>query len=149
MLEAGAERVIVGTRAIEERVWLEALVEAHPGSVLVAVDALNGRVLTHGWRRDGGYALTDYLKSLEGMPLAGVLFTDVGREGRMGGVGRSTMRDAMKAAPSGLWASGGIASIEDLEFLDDTGATGAVLGMSLYTGKLDAAELARRWREVQ
>lgn len=145
LLEAGAERVIVGTRAVRERSWLESLVGAYPGRIMVAVDARDGRILTHGWQREDGRELVPFLEDLQGLSLAGVLFTDVGREGGMGGVARSSILDALTAAPVPLWGSGGIASFADLEFLEASGAKGAVLGMSIYTERLDGNELARRW----
>ena len=145
LLDAGASRVIVGTRAVRERDWLEALLGASPGRIVVAVDSRDGRILSHGWRNDAGYDLVPFLEGLCGLPLAGIFFTDVGVEGRMTGIDRAFAAEVVEASPCGVWASGGIATVDDLEFLERNGATGAVLGMSLYTGRLDAAELARRW----
>lgn len=145
VLDAGAARAIVGTRAVTERAWLESLAKAHPDRLMVAVDAREGRILTHGWRREAGWELVPYLSSLTELPLAGVLYTDVGREGRMKGIDRTLAREVLAAAHCPVWVSGGIASLADLEFLDEAGAGGAVLGMSVYTGELDAGTLARRW----
>ena len=141
----GGRVAIAGTRAVVDRVWLEAVALRHRGRIMVAVDAREGRVLTDGWREDSGIDLIPFLATLEGLPLAGVLFTDVGREGRLGGIDRNSVREATGASPFPLWASGGITTMDELEYLEEVGVAGAVLGMSIYTGALDAHEVARRW----
>jgi len=148
-LAAGADRVVVGTRAVDDPDWLERTCTMFPGRVVVAADIRDGVVLRKGWREASLFALTELLARVEGLLLAGILCTDVSREGRMQGIDRAAAERAVKATRHPVWISGGITSLEDLASLKDAGAAGAVLGMALYTGKLDAEEVAARYGAVQ
>jgi phosphoribosylformimino-5-aminoimidazole carboxamide ribotide isomerase len=143
LLDAGADRVVVGTRGVEDLAWLEEIAERWPGRVVLAADVRDGEVLVRGWTAGAGTSADDLLHRLTGLPLAAVLVTDVGREGRMLGVDSSLYARLAGAASLPLLASGGVGSAEDLEELARAGAAGAVLGMALYTGALDAAAVAR------
>lgn len=145
LLEAGADRVIVGTLALAEPAWLRTLAATYPGRLTIALDTRDGRILRKGWTEDTGLLISEYLPELADIPLAGVLSTDVGREGRMEGIDRDGCRAVIEASPHPVWISGGITTIDELEFLDEAGATGVVLGMALYTDKLDRREVAERW----
>lgn len=145
MLEAGATRIVVGTRAVKEPAWLEALAARHPGRVIVAADARNGRVVARGWTVDAGLEVEPLLRRLRGLPLAAVLITDVGREGRLQGADTMRFRDYARATRHPLIASGGITSLIDLRALDGGGVAGVVVGMALYTGTIDSMAVSRRW----
>ncbi|GMV06920.1 MAG: phosphoribosyl isomerase A [Gemmatimonadota bacterium] len=145
LLEAGADRVIVGTRAVDDAPWLEALASRHPGRVVVAADTRDGYVVRKGWTEASGLAIGDLLDRLRDLPLAGVLTTDVGREGRMEGMDRDAVARTLRATGTPVWISGGVTTEDDLAWLEDRGAAGAVLGMALYTGVLDADRVAARW----
>ncbi|TVP76600.1 MAG: 1-(5-phosphoribosyl)-5-[(5-phosphoribosylamino)methylideneamino] imidazole-4-carboxamide isomerase [Gemmatimonadales bacterium] len=145
VLDAGADRIIVGTRALEDRPWLEALARRHPGQVAVAADIRDGFVLSRGWTESTGLEVGRFLEGLGGLPLAGVLCTDVGREGRVEGIDREGVSRVLAASPHPVWISGGVSTARELTFLAEAGARGAVLGMALYTGALDPESVARRW----
>ena len=142
LLDAGARRIIVGTRAITDRPWLERLARDHPDRIIVAADIRNGRVVTHGWTADTTLGIEDYVDSLDGLPLAAVLVTDVGREGRMAGADVGRFSSIADVSPHPVIAAGGIATADDLRALARTPIAGAVLGMALYTGALDARAVA-------
>jgi phosphoribosylformimino-5-aminoimidazole carboxamide ribotide isomerase len=145
VLEVGAHRAIVGTRAVEDPDWLAALARRHPGRVVVAADVREGRVLRKGWVESTGISIAEFVAKLDGLPLAGILCTDVGREGRLQGIDRTFVDEVLATSPFPVWISGGLTTIEELRFLDDRGAAGAVLGMALYTGVLDAALVAKEF----
>jgi phosphoribosylformimino-5-aminoimidazole carboxamide ribotide isomerase len=145
LLRAGANRVIVGTRAIDDPPWLTRLAHRHPGRIVVAADTRDGRVLRKGWTERSELTVTELLDRLAPLPVAGVLTTDVGREGRMEGMDRDATARTLRASPHPVWVSGGVTTEDDLEWLDGNGAEGAVLGMALYTGALDAGRVAERW----
>ena len=144
-LGAGATRVVVGTRAVDDPVWLAELTRTRPDRVMVAADVRGERVLRKGWREASPLALLDLLARLEGLPLAGVLCTDVAREGRMAGIDVEGAARTVSGSRHPVWISGGISSLEDLEALEQAGAAGVVLGMALYTGALDPTEVAERY----
>jgi phosphoribosylformimino-5-aminoimidazole carboxamide ribotide isomerase len=145
LLAAGADRVVVGTRALDDPAWLARLADRHPGRVVVALDTRGGVVLRGGWTESAGVGLERCLDALAGLPLAGVLSTDVDREGRLGGIDRDACSALTARSPHPVWISGGITTIEELAHLEAAGASGVVLGMALYTQTLDAAEVALRW----
>lgn len=145
LLEAGAARVIVGTRAIEDRPWLEELVARHPARIIVAADVRDGEVVTRGWTAGSGRPAEEFMGQLWDLDLAGVLVTDVGREGRMTGIDTDLFSGLRAASKHKLYAAGGIAEVRDLHALASVGAHGAIMGMALYTGGLDPEATARQF----
>jgi phosphoribosylformimino-5-aminoimidazole carboxamide ribotide isomerase len=144
-LELGVDRVIVGTRAIDDPQWLARLASAHPGRIMVAADIRDGQVLRKGWTESTGTPIRALLGTLQALPLAGVLCTDVSREGRMEGMDLAGAREIIDASPHPIWMSGGITTMDELQGLKAAGATGAVLGMALYTGTLPATRVAEEF----
>ena len=145
LLERGVDRIVVGTRALDDRDWLARLAARWPHRVVVALDTREGTILRKGWTEDTGLDVETYLPGLAHLPLAGILSTDVGREGRLAGIDRGGCARVIEASPHPVCISGGITTIDELTFLDVAGAAGVVLGMALYTDALDASEVARRW----
>jgi phosphoribosyl isomerase A len=145
LLDAGAARIVVGTRAIEDPAWLARVADRWPGRVVVAADVRDGDVVVRGWTAGAGCTVDALLHRLNPLPLAGILVTDVAREGRMAGADIPRFAEIVKWARLPVHASGGITTEEDLAGLADAGAAAAVLGMSLYTGALDARAIAREY----
>lgn len=141
MLLAGADRVVVGTRAIEDRLWLDEMATAFPGRLVVAMDVLERAIVTHGWQRTIERPIERELKELNELPLAGLLVTAVHKEGLMGGPDIALMREITSTVQLPVQASGGIRSMCDLTALRDAGVSSAVVGMALYTGQLDPADI--------
>jgi phosphoribosylformimino-5-aminoimidazole carboxamide ribotide isomerase len=92
-----------------------------------------------------GVAIDRFLQEVADLPLAGVLCTDVGREGKVAGVDREGVQAVVVATDHPVWISGGVSTVEELRFLREIGAKGAVLGMALYTGALDADAVAEEF----
>lgn len=145
LLDAGVNRIVVGTRALDDRMWLAGLARAYPGRVMVALDTKDGRILRRGWTEESPLEIATFLPELADLPLAGVLSTNVAREGRLQGIDREACRDVIERSPHGVWASGGVTTMDELAYLDDAGAAGVVLGMALYTDTLNAGDVAARW----
>lgn len=137
LLDAGAARVIVGTRAVEDPEWLASLAGAFPDRVIVAADVRERRVLTHGWARAQARDVTEFVAGIAELPLAGVLVTAVHREGRLAGTDLPLMTELARGSALPIIASGGVSSLEDLEALATAGVFAAVIGMALYTGAID------------
>jgi phosphoribosylformimino-5-aminoimidazole carboxamide ribotide isomerase len=142
LLDAGVHRVIVGTRAVDDPAWVAELADRHPGRIAVAADVRDGIVLRRGWTEASPLHVRDFLASLAPLPLAGILCTDVGREGRLEGIDRESVAEVIGSARHPVWISGGVTTEAELRFLAEEGAAGAVLGMALYTGTLDAERVA-------
>lgn len=145
VLSLGVQRVIIGTRAIDDPVWLRKLTEAYPCRVTVAADIREGVVLRKGWTESSGQPITELLQQLAPLALAGVLCTDVSREGRMEGIDLAGATEVIEASNHPVWISGGITTLEELRALDEAGAAGAVLGMAIYTGVLPPELVAREF----
>lgn len=147
LLAAGARHVVVGTRAIEDPDWLADLADAFPGSLIVAADVRERRLVTHGWRTAQSRDVLEFVDGIEHLPLAGILVTAVHREGRMAGPDLALMEELAEATHLPITASGGISSLDDLRALEHRGVTAAVIGMALYTGALDPHVVAQEFAE--
>ena len=147
LLEAGAAQVIVGTRAIEEPEWLAELASRHPGEIIVACDVRERRVTTRGWAHTLPLDILDVVDELNALPLGGLLVTAVHREGQMQGTDLPLMEDVAEASHFPVFASGGVATMQDLRALEHRGMAGVVIGMALYTGALDPIVVAGEFGE--
>jgi phosphoribosylformimino-5-aminoimidazole carboxamide ribotide isomerase len=145
LLVAGASRVVVGTRAVEDRDWREKVARAYPSKLVVAADVRGRNVVTHGWAKTLDLDVKDLVDELNTLPLAGVLATAVHVEGKMQGPDLPLMAELAQASHWPLYASGGISSLADLKALNDKGVFGVVIGMALYTGALDPAAVAKEY----
>lgn len=142
LLEEGATKVIVGTRALEDPDWLAMLAVRFPGEVIVAADVRGRLIVTRGWAHQTTRDVLDVVDELNGLPLAAVLVTAVHREGSMRGADLFLIEDVAERSEHPLVAAGGIATIGDLRILSDRGVSAAVLGMALYTGAMDPRQVA-------
>jgi phosphoribosylformimino-5-aminoimidazole carboxamide ribotide isomerase len=147
LLEAGAAQVIVGTRAIEDAEWIAGLASRHPGEIIVACDVRERRVTTRGWSRTMPVDILDVVEELNGLPLGGLLVTAVHREGQMQGTDLPLMEDVAETSNFPVFASGGVATMQDLRALEHRGMAGVVIGMALYTGALDPVVVAGEFSE--
>jgi phosphoribosylformimino-5-aminoimidazole carboxamide ribotide isomerase len=145
LLELGAHRVIVGTRAIEDPLWLEAMAREHPDRILVAADTRRDKVVKKGWTESSEIPVLELLDRLESLDLAGILWTDVSREGRMEGADMTEARRIVEGTSHPVWISGGVATLEQLRTLAEAGAFGVVVGMALYTEELSPEAVAREF----
>jgi phosphoribosylformimino-5-aminoimidazole carboxamide ribotide isomerase len=145
ILALGVSRVIVGTRAVDDPEWLEAMATIHPQRIVVAADIRGGLVLRRGWTESSGLPVQTVLDRLHPLPLAGVLCTDVSREGRMEGIDLPGAEAVIRGSRHPVWISGGITTMEEVRALDRSGAAGAVLGMAIYTGVLPPEQLAEEF----
>ena len=146
-LQDGAQRVVIGTRALEDPDWLAAMSTDFPGSVIVAADVRDRKILSHGWTRIHPKLVLDLIEELNGLPLAGVLVTAVHREEAMRGTDLPLMEDVAEVAEFPVFASGGLGSIGDLRALADRGVAAAVIGMGLYGGTMDPWAVADEFSE--
>ena len=146
-LDDGAQRVIIGTRALEDPDWLAEMSSIFPGFIVVAADVRDRRILSHGWTRVHSKLVLDLVEELNGLPLAGVLVTAVHREEAMRGTDLPLMEDVAEKADFPVFASGGLGSINDLRALSDRGVAAAIVGMALYTGAMDPWTVAEEFAE--
>jgi phosphoribosylformimino-5-aminoimidazole carboxamide ribotide isomerase len=138
--EAGAKRVVMGTAVVGDRELRQEAVEAAGASLVVAVDARDGIVATHGWRQSSGICVLDLAEELAADGVATVLYTDVARDGMDAGAALETTAAVAKTIPT--VASGGVRGVEDVSALAKTsGVVGVVVGTSLYEGRVTLTQL--------
>ena len=137
---AGARRVVMGTAAVEDRDLRLRAVEEAGDSLLVAVDARDGVIATHGWRNSSGISVLDLSKVLAADSVASVLYTDVARDGMNAGIALEGTAAVAGIIPT--IASGGVRGTEDVAALSRTpGVVGVVVGTALYEGKTTLRDL--------
>lgn len=137
-LDKGLARVILGTVAVENPDLVREAARAFPGKVAVGIDARDGRVATKGWATETDVMVTDLAKSFEDAGVAAIIYTDINRDGAMGGPNVTATADLARAVSIPVIASGGVSSLEDLTALKDTGViSGAISGRALYDGAID------------
>lgn len=147
LLESGAQGVVVGTRALEDPSWIEEIATRVANVILVAVDVRDRRVVTRGWMHTIGDDIFDTVRDLSTLPLAGLIVTAVHRQGTLRGSDLPLMEDVVEATTLPVYAAGGIASLQELRSLADRGVAGAIVGMALYTGAIDARRAATEFEE--
>ena len=139
-LDKGLARVILGTVAVENPDLVREAARAYPGQVAVGIDARAGYVATKGWAEETNVLATDLAKSFEDAGVAAIIYTDILRDGAMGGPNVTATADLAKAVSIPIIASGGVASLNDLSELKATGViSGAISGRALYDGAIDLA----------
>ncbi len=140
LIEQGAHRVIVGTAAFTP-VMQEIAAAVGPERILIALDSKNGKIVVKGWKEATDLTAEAVVRQLE--PLCGgFLCTYVDKEGMMQGTDLDWFRRLRSATTHEITAAGGITTIDDVRALTDM-RVHAALGMAIYTGRLDLAELAR------
>jgi len=142
MLDAGAARVVIGTRAVQDLPWLAQLLESpkFTGKIVLALDARDGIVATHGWLSSSGQQAVDIAKLANHWPLAGILYTDVAKDGMMSGPNYPQTSKLVEATHLPIIASGGVGNLQHIEQVKATGCWGVIVGRSLYEGTVNLAE---------
>ena len=140
-LEAGVERVVLGTAAVKDQALLASALARFPGRIVVGVDARDGIVVTEGWRDASGITASELVGQLVGLGVPRVIYTDTLRDGTL----TEPNFDALETLLSDrqhlrIIYSGGVSRIDHLRRLAATGVEGAIVGRALYTGDVDLAE---------
>ena len=139
-IEAGVSRVILGTVAVKDPALVKAAALAWPEQIAVAIDARDGIVATEGWIGGSDLGVIELARRFEDAGVAALIVTDIGRDGAMTGVNIAQVGEVADAVDIPVIASGGIASVRDIELLKarkGAAIAGAVLGRSLYEGAVD------------
>jgi phosphoribosylformimino-5-aminoimidazole carboxamide ribotide isomerase len=140
-IESGASRVILGTAAVEHpEVVSEILKELGPSGVVVALDARDGKVSTHGWQSVSSAGVLDLAHRMRALGVERVLYTDVARDGMLSGVDVEGTAELARQSGLRVIASGGVATLSDIRELAlhrDAGIEGVVVGQAIYSGTLD------------
>ncbi len=140
-LHAGVARVVLGTAALTDRAFLVQACQEFPRRILLGLDARDGKVAVKGWTAVSETTAIDLLKALAGLELGAVIYTDIARDGMLGGPNLVALGEVVECSSFPVIASGGITRVEDLQAVHALGprVEGAIVGKALYDGKLDYA----------
>ena len=141
-LARGVDRVVLGTAALADPELVIQSARAHPGRIVVAVDARDGMVTTRGWAETSTLPVAELARRFEGAGVAALLFTDVGRDGMLRGVNVEATLSLARAVRIPVLASGGVAGSGDIVTLRAhaaDGIAGVIVGRALYDGRLTLA----------
>jgi len=141
LIGLGIDRVILGTVAAENPELVKESCAKHPGRVIVGIDARDGKVAVRGWVEVTGHEATEFAKTVEGNGAAGIVYTDISRDGMLSGPNVEATRDLAASVDIPVIASGGIKSLEDIQnLLGAGGIWGAITGKAIYSGSMDIEE---------
>lgn len=145
-LAAGVNGVIVGTRAVEEPHFLADVANTYPQRVWFGLDARNGQVATQGWDETSNLSATELAVAAADLPIAGVVYTDIERDGMMSGLNVEATLALAQTAGVPVVASGGVTTLDDLAALKSAFSEhkhllfGAITGRAIYEGSLDLGQ---------
>jgi len=149
-LGMGVRWVILGTAALKNRDFVVEACRRHPGRVILGIDAREGKVAVEGWTEATGADALEVARQYEGLGLAALVYTDIGRDGMESGVNVPATERLARRIGIPVIASGGVAGIGDIDRLLAAacpGILGVITGKALYTGALDLEEAIARTKE--
>jgi len=142
-LERGVARVILGTVALRNPALVKDACKQFPGKVAVGIDARGGYVAVEGWAETSQVTALDLALKFEDAGVAAIIYTDIDRDGALGGPNVEATAALAEAIGTPVIASGGVASLDDLKALKAraaSGISGVISGRALYDGRIDLAE---------
>ena len=148
-MDAGIDRVILGTAAVTDRAFLEEAVAAYGEKIAVGIDLKDGYVAIKGWTEKTQLTAVDFCEQMQALGVTTIIVTDISKDGAMKGTNHGLYEELSARLGMQLVASGGVSSIDDVKRLAARGLYGAIIGKAYYTGAIDlkgaiaAAEAAR------
>ena len=143
---AGVSSLIIGTKAVADTPFFEALVKDYPGQIILGLDARGEQIATEGWVTDVGISVAQYLSEVKDWPIQAIVYTDITRDGMMKGINFDVTKRVVALSGIPVIASGGVKSIDDLRalkesFQDETeNLFGVISGRALYERELSVSE---------
>ena len=136
-VDAGVNRVILGTAAVTDREFLKNAVNVYGDKIAVGVDIKDGFVAIKGWTEKSKYSGMEFCSDMEKLGVNTVICTDISRDGAMQGTNHALYKEMKDKLGMQIIASGGVSSIEDVEKLTKLGIYGAIIGKAYYTGAIN------------
>ncbi|WP_239256731.1 1-(5-phosphoribosyl)-5-[(5-phosphoribosylamino)methylideneamino]imidazole-4-carboxamide isomerase [Listeria ilorinensis] len=139
-LSAGARRVIIGSKAVQDPSFVQEAVDKYPQKIAVGIDAKNGLVATHGWLEVSSISYLDFARQMEQLGVQTIIFTDISRDGTLAGPNLEALAALKKSVQAEIIASGGVSNKDDLVKISRLGIEGTIAGKALYSGNLTMSE---------
>ncbi|MBN3723427.1 1-(5-phosphoribosyl)-5-[(5-phosphoribosylamino)methylideneamino]imidazole-4-carboxamide isomerase [Burkholderia sp. Ac-20379] len=150
-LDAGLSYVIIGTAAVKDPGFLQDACTAFAGSIIVGLDAKDGKVATDGWSKLTGHEVIDLAQKFEDYGVESIIYTDIGRDGMLQGINIEATVKLAQAVGIPVIASGGLSNLNDIEQLcevEGEGIEGVICGRAIYSGDLDFSVAQKRADEL-
>ena len=150
-LDDGITYIIVGTAAVKNPGFLHDACGAFPGHIIVGLDAKDGKVATDGWSKMSGHEVIDLAQKFEAYGVESIIYTDIGRDGMMGGINIDATVKLAQSVKIPIIASGGLHNMADVEALcavQDEGIEGVICGRSIYEGTINLEQAQARADEL-
>lgn len=144
-IKAGADRVVVGTKAVKEPEWLADMARRFPQKIVLGLDTKGGRITVKGWQESAEITVEEMFDRIRTLPVAAVLNTNVDVEGQGKGIDADVAERFIAGCPQPVVSSGGVSSVGDLEILSKAGAEGTVVGMAIYKGTIEPWNWETPW----
>ena len=142
-IDAGIDRVILGTAAVEDPDFLKEALKLCGEKIAVGVDLKDGFVATKGWTEKSGYSADEFMKHLSNLGVRTVIATDISKDGAMQGTNRALYKTLSESFDIDIIASGGVSDMDDIRALKALGLYGAIIGKAYYTKAIDLAQAIR------
>ena len=139
-MDAGIDRVILGTAAVTDRAFLEEAVAAYGEKIAVGIDLKDGYVAIKGWTEKTQLTAVDFCEQMQALGVTTIIVTDISKDGAMKGTNHGLYEELSARLGMQLVASGGVSSIDDVKRLAARGLYGAIIGKAYYTGAIDLRE---------
>ncbi len=139
-LDAGVSRVILGTAAVNDEMFLREAVAKYGNKIAVGADVKDGCIAIKGWLETSAVTLEAFLQKMEIIGVKNIICTDISKDGAMQGTNLALYRQLSGQFRLDITASGGVSTIEDIRKLREMDIYGAIIGKAYYTGAIDLAE---------
>ncbi|WP_182199268.1 1-(5-phosphoribosyl)-5-[(5-phosphoribosylamino)methylideneamino]imidazole-4-carboxamide isomerase [Paraliobacillus salinarum] len=136
LIEAGADRLVLGTAAIENPTFLKEALAKYSSQIVIGIDAKDGKVATHGWETVSEIDAIRFAKEMEQLGVQTIVYTDISKDGTMSGPNVEGLKEMHEAVTCTIVASGGIKDNSDIDTLEKIGITEAIVGKAIYQGKV-------------
>ena len=133
LLDIGVNRVIIGTKAVQDFEWFSEMAEKFSGKIVLGLDAKGSMVATHGWTQDSSLTILEFAAESAKLPLAAIIYTDIAKDGMMSGPNFERTKALVEAVDVPVVASGGVNTVEDIKKLTEFNPEAAIIGRSLST----------------
>jgi len=137
LFKTGIERIVLGTAAVEDPELVEEACRKFSESIIIGIDAREGRIATHGWQQQTELEVVEFAKSMVKLGVERFIYTDISRDGTLTEPNFTTIAELVNEIRLPIIAAGGISSLTHLKILKQLGVEGAIIGKALYTGDIN------------
>ena len=145
LLDAGVDRVIIGTRGVTDREWFREMAMTFPDKLILALDTKGGTITVKGWQEASSMTLSWMLTAVQDLPIYGILNTNIDVEGQGNGIDEAWIEKFTSMCDHKVIASGGVTTEEDAKILAKYNVDSAVVGVAIYTGLAEPWNWSTPW----